>query len=81
MSFALGGIIAKILILTDKILDGFVDTSATATVNVHGNVCAGYYTGSLVNCGQTLVWALQDAILAMAQLAGNLIPALGVQYT
>ena len=78
---ALQGIIAKVLVLVEKVLDEFVDISMM-DFNVHGggnNVClADYFSGTTTYCGGQLVDLWANILFVISNLVASLLAALGV---
>ena len=79
MTPALPGIIAKVLVLVEKVLDEFVDLTYTEW---NGNVCelAGF-SGTTTVCGNAIVDLWANALYTLSGLAGTFIMALAVDIT
>jgi len=72
---AITSIIAKVMFLTDAILEFFVTVQTNADPS---NCGINYMTGSLTACGQSFVDMLDELIYSLVQLGANVLPALGV---
>ena len=79
---AIGRIIAGLVILTDKILAGFVTITLNGGAGGFDNASTtcglGAYSGQLTNCGAFLVSNLQYMVAAGANLGAAILPALGI---
>jgi len=73
----LPGIIAKILVLVEKVLDCFVSLNATAP---GGDCCSAYggFVGDTTGCGDSLVSNLSSLLLNAMELVNATVGALMV---
>ena len=72
---AITSIIAKVMILTDEILEFFVTVQTNADPT---NCGINYMTGGLTACGQNFVDLVDQLVYSLVQLGANVLPALGV---
>jgi UDP-N-acetylmuramyl pentapeptide synthase len=77
MNTALGNIIAKVLFITDSVLEQFVTSIVQTSANLALGTCQGSVNVQLNACGDTLVENLAVAVSALAALGGEIFAALG----
>ena len=77
---ALQGIIAKVMIIVERILDEFVSIEMNQTSPIAANnVCVGtQFSGDVTLCGAQLVDLWANAVFVLSKLVGELLGALGV---
>ena len=77
MNTALGNIIAKLLYVTDAVLEKFF-TVTPGYLNAANNACAAQASVSVTGCGTELINNLATTVYALTNLGGEIFSALGV---
>ena len=77
METALGNIIAKVLYMTDAILEQFFDITP-GYINATNNTCGAQVVVVPVACGTDLINNLATALFSLSALGGEIFSALGV---